>query len=326
MGRRHRPVFAGAAGVERAHVAPEAMLGGERGASCHRHVLVGEHRQHAVADQLQHLAAGLMDGVDRGLRVVVEERDDLVGLDALADRGRAAQIGKPQHRVDALGDAARDPSAQHLFGGVAAEIDPAQRLGDIGLRRGLDRKPQHRHQVAQRRQALRAKALVAPGRPVGIDAVHLPHGAGLTELVHIGHEMLVTFLGEIADNSEVVGIAIGEVDRQFLMAVFEHVVENRTPPRLRGFALVGRAVFEHVALVGLGVVPAKAAALENRMQRVDEDQAARHVEALGAAALAEAADQIVFGQTSEALADQPVHQAQAGREFHTAIMPRNRAR
>ena len=198
MGRRHRPVFAGAAGGERAHVAAEAMLGGERGASCRRHVLVGEHRQHAVADQLQHLAAGFMDGVDRGLRVIIEERDDLVRLDALADRGRAAQVGKPQHRVDALGDAARDPSAQHLFGGVAPEIDPAQRLGDIGLRRGLDRKAQHRHQVAQRRQALRAKALVAPGHPIGIDAVHLPHGAGLAEPVHIGHQMLVTFLGEIA--------------------------------------------------------------------------------------------------------------------------------
>ena len=121
-----------------------------------------------------------------------------------------------------------------------------------------------------------------------------------------------------------VGPAVGKVDRQLLMAVFEHVVEDRAPPGLRGFALVGRAIFEDVAFVGLGVVPAKAAALENRMQRVDEDDAARHLEALGAAALAEAADQIVFGQACEALADQPVHQAQTGRKFHAAIMPRNR--
>ena len=96
------------------------MLGGERGAPCGCHVLVGEHRQHAVADQLQHLAAGVMDGVDRGLRVVIEERDDLVRRDALADRGRTAQVGEPQHGVDALGDAARDPSAQHLLGGHSA--------------------------------------------------------------------------------------------------------------------------------------------------------------------------------------------------------------
>ena len=46
-------------------------------AFCNRHVLVREHRQHAVADQLQHLAAGVVDGVDRGLRIIIEERDDL---------------------------------------------------------------------------------------------------------------------------------------------------------------------------------------------------------------------------------------------------------
>ena len=125
------------------------MLRAQRRAPRHRHVLVGEHRQHAVADQLQHLAAGVMDGVDRGLRIVVEERDDLVRPDALADRGRAAQIGEPQHRLDPLGHAARDASAQHLLGGVAAEIDPPERSRDLDLRRGFDREPQHRHQVAQ---------------------------------------------------------------------------------------------------------------------------------------------------------------------------------
>ena len=266
-----------------------------------------------------------MDGVDRGLRIIVEERDDLIRLDALADRGRAAQIGEPQHGVDALGDAARDSSAQHLLGGVAPEIDPPQRLGDIGLRRGLDRKAQHRHQVAQSRQSLRAKALVAPRPPIGVDAIHLPHGAGLAEPVHIGHHMFVTLLGELAHEFEIGGhAAIGQIDRQFLVAVFEHVVEDRTPPRLRGFALVGRAIFENVAFVGLGIVPAKAAAFENRVQRVDEDHSARYVKPLGAAALAETADQVVFGQACEALADQPVHQAQTGREFHTPIMPRNR--
>ncbi len=195
MGRRHRAALGRAAGGERLHVAAEAMFGAKCGAFSHSHVVMREHCQHAVADQLQHLAAGLVDRVDRGLRVIIEERNDLAGLDALADRGRAAQVGEPQHRVDALGDAARDFSAQHLLSSVAPEIDPAQRLGDIDLRRGFDRKPQHRHQVAQRRQSLRAKALVAPGHPIGIDAVHLPHGAGLAEPVHIGHHMLVTFLG-----------------------------------------------------------------------------------------------------------------------------------
>ena len=136
MRRRHRPALGGAAGVEHIHVVAETVLGAQRGALGHRHVLVGEHRQHAVADQLQHLAAGIVNGVDRGLRIIVEERDDLAGLDAFADRGRAAQIGEPQHGGDALGHAARDLAAQHLLGRVVAEIDPPQRPGDIGLRGG----------------------------------------------------------------------------------------------------------------------------------------------------------------------------------------------
>ena len=51
----------------------------------------------------------------------------------------------------------RYPPAQHLLGRVAPEIDPAQRSRDIDLRGRLDRKPQHRHEIAQRRQSLLAK-------------------------------------------------------------------------------------------------------------------------------------------------------------------------
>jgi len=40
---------------------------------------------------------------------------------------------------------------------------------------------------------------------------------------------------------------------------------------------------------------------------------------LGAAAFAETTDQVIFGQACEALADQPVHQAQTGRKFHTLL-------
>jgi len=60
------------------------------------------------------------------------------------------------------------------------------------------------------------------------------------------------------------------------------------------------------------------------VQRVDEGEAARQVETACPAALAEAAEQIVFRQSGQPLTDQPVHQAQAGREFHQVIMPRYR--
>src|SRR5882724_5224611 len=103
------------------------------------------------------------------------------------------------------------------------------------------------------------------------------------------------------------------------MAVLEHVKEGTAAPVLRGVALIGRSVLERIALVGLGVVPAKSAPLEDRMQGVDEDEAPRQIETFRPATLAEAADQIVLWQARETLADQPVHQAQAGREFHTIL-------
>jgi hypothetical protein len=79
------------------------------------------------------------------------------------------------------------------------------------------------------------------------------------------------------------------------MAVFEHVVEGGATPVLGGVALVARHVFEGVALVGFPVVPAKAASLVDRVQRVDEDEAARQMQATVPAALAEAANQVGLG-------------------------------
>ena len=136
-------------------------------------------------------------------------------------------------------------------------------------------------------------------------------------------EMLVTLGGEVFDHRKVERGDVGKVDPDLVGAVLEHVVKGRTPPVLRRRALVARAVFEDVALIGLLCVPAKAAALEDRVQRIDEDEAARQVQPAGPAALAEPAQQIVFRQAGQTLMDQPVHQAQAGREFHETNMACN---
>ena len=50
-------------------------------------------------------------------------------------RGEAAQVGEPQDRLDAVGDAALDAALQHALAGVAAEIDLDQGAGDRGQRR-----------------------------------------------------------------------------------------------------------------------------------------------------------------------------------------------
>lgn len=123
-----------------------------------------------------------------------------------------------------------------------------------------------------------AKAVVLARGPVGIDAVHLPHGSGFAELVNIGHEVLVAVGREIFDHAEILRSTCGEIERQLLLAVFEHVVEHAAPPVLRAVALIGRPVFERVALVGRGVVPAEAAAFEDRVQRVDEHHPASYIE------------------------------------------------
>ncbi len=143
-----------------------------------------------------------------------------------------------------------------------------------------------------------------------------------------GDEMPVTFGSEIVDHRKIERGAIGEIDPHFVMTVFEHVIKGGAPPVLRGIARAGRSILEAVALVCFGVVPAKSAPLEDRMQRIDEDEAARQIETACPAALAKAANQIVLGQAGQALANQPVDQVQSGHELHKplcrVIMPDER--
>src|SRR3977135_2258994 len=125
--------------------------------------------------------------------------------------------------------------------------------------------------------------------------------------------MPVALGGELIDQREIEGGAVGKIDPQFVMTVFEHVIEGGPTPVLRGIALAGRSILEDSALVCFGVVPAKSAPLENRVQRIDEDEAARQIKTSCPAALAEAANQGVLRHAGPALADQPVHQVQSGR-------------
>src|SRR6202043_2211606 len=95
--------------------------------------------------------------------------------------------------------------------------------------------------------------------------------AGLAEAVHEGQEMPVSPVGEIADHPEPKRGAVAEVDNEFVMAVFEHVVKHGTAPVPRRLALTARTIFKAVGFVGFGIVPAKAAPLIDRVQGIDED-------------------------------------------------------
>ncbi len=137
--------------------------------------------------------------------------------------------------------------------------------------------------------------------------------------MHEGEIVLVALLGEFADLREIQRRRVGKIDHHLVVAVLEHVEEHRAAPALGGVAFGGRAVFERVALVALPVAPAEAAALIDRMQRVDDDQPAREFQPFGAAALAEAAEQFVFGQAGQPLAGQPVHQRKARGQLHAPL-------
>ena len=103
--------------------------------------------EHAVADQLEHVARMVVDRRDDRVGVVVEQRDDLLGLGAVGDAGVVAQVAEPQHRLDPVGDAALDAAVQHPPPRVAAEVGLDQRLGDPAERRRLDREPEVRNEA-----------------------------------------------------------------------------------------------------------------------------------------------------------------------------------
>ena len=92
--------------------------------------------------------------------------------------------------------------------------------------------PQHRNEIAQRRQFAVVEAVRAPGQPVGIETVHLSERAGLAEPVDEAQHMPVAFFGQFGKHRKAKLGVIGQIDQQLIMAVFEHVKEDRAAPIL----------------------------------------------------------------------------------------------
>ena len=90
----------------------------------------GKNRQSAVADQLQHVAAIVVDRGDHRLGVVVQGWNDLLRRRLIGDVGEFAQIAVPQHRPDLLGDAASDTAGEHALPGIPAQIGFDEGAGD----------------------------------------------------------------------------------------------------------------------------------------------------------------------------------------------------
>ena len=78
--------------------------------------------QRAVADQLQHVAAGRVDGLYHNLGIIVEQWNYLIRRRRVSDPRIATQIAKLEHGTDSFRAAAFDPTAQDPASRIAAEI------------------------------------------------------------------------------------------------------------------------------------------------------------------------------------------------------------
>ena len=123
----------GGDGVERSVAGAAGRASGDR-----------KDRQHAVADEFEHLAA---EGLDRKRNAVepgVEGGDDRRGGIALGKRREAAQIGEEQRRLNGLADAAPQRAGQHPRSAAPSEI---------GLERRRQRGARGKRRERRRREA-----------------------------------------------------------------------------------------------------------------------------------------------------------------------------
>jgi hypothetical protein len=117
-----------------------------------------EDREDAVAHELQDLAPLRLDRSDHRVRIVVEQRDDLLGRSGVGDPGKALEVAEPQNRADLLGYAPLDVASQDTMARIAAQIGLDQGLGDTGDGGTLDDGREARHQELERREVIVVEA------------------------------------------------------------------------------------------------------------------------------------------------------------------------
>ena len=285
------------------------LLGRERAAAGVGQIVAAEQSQRAVADQLQHVASCLVDGGDDRLGIVVQQRDDLGRLGGVGDGGEAAQIGEPQRRLDAVGDAALDASLQDALAGIAAEIDLDQGVGDPGQRCALDREPKGRREAAQGHDIGVAEALGVARRPGRVDAVHLADRGALGEATDEDDIVGVPLILHLLDAGEVDRIAKGDAPPQFLAAGLQQVIEGTALPGGGGLAFSGAAILGGCGLFDIVVAPAEDGAFMHGVQGVDDHHGARQGKPCSVALLAELDQQVGLLRAFKAAADDPIGDA-----------------
>ncbi len=272
--RRNGSLLGASAGIQELEALLQTRLSAQGATTGVSGIVRLEDRQYAVTDQLQHVAAGLVDRRDDRIRVVVEQRDDLIGRRRIGDGGVVAQVREPQDRADAIGNAARDTSAENALSGIVAEIDLHQRSGDPCQGRAFDGKRELRNENAQGLDFGCVEPFGAARRPVRIEAIHFADHAVAGESVDKGEVIGVALVPKIVEVVKLGELSPVQATAELLSAGRQQMVEDTALPVRRQ----GAAVFHDRFFVHAIVAPPEGAALIGGMKRVDDGHAPGQVD------------------------------------------------
>ncbi len=150
-----------------------------------------------------------------------------------------------------------------------------------------------------------AKPLCRRVVQIGIEAIHLADAALVGEVMDHVDAIGVAFRLQAVEHMILHRALVGEAHAPLRLARRQHVVEDRAMPIRLRFSAGGRGILHDLRRHVAFAVPLEGAALEFRMQRVDQPLATGNVHARGNAALAEAGKHLGFLQALEALFRQP---------------------
>ena len=281
-------------------------------------VIRREDSERAVADQLQHITAMSVHGRDHHLGVVVEQRNDLLRRGIVRDLGVAVQIAVPQHRADLLGDAAHDPAAHDPPSRIATEVRLRQRLRHTGERCRLEGKFEKGCEPLQRNDAVLPETIRRVAGPAGIDAIHLADDALGGETVD-EHQIVGSALVTGLRNSRKIGrITRRQIAPHFGSTRLQQVKKRAALPAFCGLTFVGPTIIEYLDRLWDISAPPKSAAFVNRMQRVENDNAARQLNSSIDDPPAEAGHQLALRAANQTRLRHPAGKLVASRLVHIA--------
>lgn len=142
-------------------------------------------------------------------------------------------------------------------------------------------------------------------RPVGVEAIHLSDAAAVGEMMDQAEAVGVTFGFQLVEHGEGNMRLLRKLDAALGLVVLEHVEEDGTLPVFLCLAAAGRAVMHDVRHVIAFGVPLKGAALELRVEGVDQPKGAVDMKAGGVAPIAEAREEVLLLEAANSLVRHP---------------------